>query len=108
MKFIDLNELVSEEAILQHGETEHILKEPNGYKWAEFSNRIENIKDDDLDSIVELKKWIISTIIPTLDYNLLTPSEFVNVSEVCQIVFNGGVQKLGKKLKPLNQIIKTK
>ena len=108
MKFVDLEDLVSEEAVLEHLGVDHILVEPNGYKWAEFNNRIEELKEDDIDAIVELKKWLITTIIPTLDQQLLTPSDFVAVSEVCQIVFNGGIQKLGKKLKPLSQIIKVK
>ncbi len=107
MRFIDLNELTMEEGILSFGGVDHILVEPNGYKWAEFSNKVEELDNKNLEEVFKVKEWLIETIIPTLDHKELTPTEFFATATICQSVFNGGICDLGKKTKPLDQIIKT-
>lgn len=108
MRFIDLDSLTSEDAVMNFKGKEHVLVEPNAYKWAEFNNKVSELDKDNVESIVELKKWLVKTIIPTLDYDEMTPSEFFATSTLCQDVFNGGICELGKKLKPLHLIVKKK
>lgn len=106
MKVIDLDDLVEQEATIIIKKEEYVLNEVNGYKWAEFNNRIEDLDQENVEKVMEFQEFMINSVIPGLDVKILTQTEYAVVSSMCNTVFNGGICEIGKKLKPLEQIIK--
>ena len=107
MKVINLDRLVSEKAKIVFLEKEYELKECTLYEWAEYNGKVEALDEDDQEKMIEFYKWAINVVIPDLDVNALDFTHLKMVLDISMVVFNGGIKELGKKTKPLHEIMET-
>jgi len=107
MKIINFDCFVKEEATVIVNGKAYLLVEPTLYKWLEYSGKVGEKEDMTNEQLADFERWIIKTVIPDLNIMELTGTESNRITEICVKVLSGGIKELGKKLNPLEEMIKT-
>jgi len=109
MKVVDFDEMYEGQAEIHLNGNTYILNEPNIKQWAEYLKVMDELPEDpSLEEIASVKIFMIDTLLPEVEIGELEISMFETLATVCQMAFNGNIKELGKKQKPLNEIVKEK
>lgn len=104
MKIVDLDQLTEREACIKINNKEYEIKEPTLKQWATFQNLdLEKYRKN----MIDLYKYILNELSPELPLDELTTTELITAGAVAFKILNGGIVELGKKIKPLQEIIVT-
>jgi hypothetical protein len=112
MKVINLDRLVENHAMIKIRDREFMIHEPTLRQWAEFQTM--GFHDRVQKEPLKMYLYLIGELCPDLmrategDGKLLdnmTMDEVVVTATACHQILVGGVVELGKKLRPLDQLM---
>ena len=109
MKVVDFDAMYEGQAEIHLNNKTYILKEPTIRQWAKYLKIVDKLpKEPTLEEMASIKIFMIESLLPDVEIGELEVSLFETLATVCQMAFNGNIKELGKKQKPLNEIVKEK